>query len=203
MTDDKHSRGRPRGSGQYVERDREKLSKFTEGIIVGTFSKLAPFLRSEGYSETDISRAQIKWRGGKDRYLNEALLQRDATRPASMWQMLATVCNILARVDKMAVTAATQFDESFERERQRAQRLESAGLGPRSTIDFQDAPSIASAVQRYEAGINNRPTLPDGVGLSELPLPLKVFIMSYMLHDFSIVLAESAAQKSKVKRHGN
>ena len=68
----KRPRGRPKGSAPFEERDQAALSQFADQCVQFPGLKLAPFLKSLGYEDKDIRRAQIKWCASKTEHIDNA-----------------------------------------------------------------------------------------------------------------------------------
>jgi len=192
---ERRKRGRPKDTAKFATSDEAMLSTFAEELILGTYAKLAPFLRDNGFAHKDIRRAQKHWRRHKHHLLERARLQNEAAEPPSVMQAIAHVVEVLRELKGSATTGLTQIANSFERERERHRRLALAGKGPRAPIDLENQAETAAAIERYEAKINEPKIELETLGFSGLSLHLKLFIAAHMLHEMSIVLAEQEARK--------
>jgi len=196
MAGERRKRGRPKGTEKFGIVDRKKLTAFADVAILAPGSKLAAFLKAEGFDEKGIRRAQIRWRREKEIFLEAAQLRREAGEQPSLRGIVAHVLEYLAELQTTATAGLERMAASFETERERFRRRELAEKGRAVPIDLENEVEVTAAIERYESNINTPPAELEIKGFSKLPLHLKLYAAAHLLHEFSLNMADKAARNS-------
>jgi len=196
----KKPRGRPKGTAPFEEADHETLAKFADQYLQSPSAKLAPFLKAQGYEEKDVRRAQLRWRMGKSKFLEEAQLRLDLS-PAESAESLAF--HFYAAIDalrKEAEPSLGMIAASYERAKRRVRALQKTGQQLGLPIDLEAPSDVQAALTRYESQMfDSEERRFDKFGqlkIDELPPALKLYATALMLHELSLQMSDAADGRS-------
>ena len=203
----KRSRGRPKGTAVYAERDLRALARYADVYIHTPHSPLAPFLRSVGYADDkDVRRARIRWGREKERLLKEARDRRDAKPAETILELIAYFAEAPSALKDAAAPGLEAVNRSLKRARARLRVMKEMGLDPDLPFDFKDEEQVAAAVRRYEERmfrpLSEKVAELPAVQQNELPMSLKLYSAAILLHELSLRMANGRSA-SDSPTHGS
>lgn len=202
----KRPRGRPKGSAPFAERDQAALSQFADHYLKSPGLKLAPFLKSLGYEDKGVRRAQNKWGADKDRYLDKARERMDVAGADQLLDMItfytqaSNVCRGAAKHPRPKIRVVFR-----DCTRQRSCIPEEASLMLEFDKDVSTEADLWTAFCRSAEAVNDTTGQNDSdfgdMARSDLPLSHKLYAASVKLLEASFNCAEHDHQ-TRQSDHG-